>query len=193
MENQLVFFLINIVFIVSNFDEEFQEIKLENQSLEMRVVVDCIEVKQFNESALPRDQKDLKLEVKHNKTTKITYRGKEINFENKTKHVKEENRVTSYIAKIRSLIVLTCFSNRNHSWTSNSPNWSYKRKHVKRYFNDTNSSDSDHLNFGQYEFVSVWILPPFKVRHVRLSPINFQQFQKSLLLKAKFLKLHNLC
>ena len=92
---------------------------------------------------------------------------------NTTECCSEDERQSShnYVAKLKSLVVLVCFSQRNHTWTSTAPNWTKKKKHVKKKVNYRKHVDVSNKTIihelSKFKFVTSWELPPFKVDHVR--------------------------
>ena len=83
--------------------------------------------------------------------------------------------IKSYSTKLKSLIVLVCFSHREHSWTSTAPKWKLSgRKHIKKrkvdYLKHIDVSKSSLIEeeLSRFKYVTSWKLPQFKVHHVRL-------------------------
>ena len=81
----------------------------------------------------------------------------------------------SYSTKLKYLIVLVCFSHREHSWTSTAPKWKLSgRKYIIKkkvdYLKHIDVSNNSLIEeeLSKFKYVTSWKLPQFKVHHVRL-------------------------
>ena len=145
----LVIWLLCHLVYCEEVTEGFQTIKLDRKPLKMVMVTYCEDLQVLE---LLDENSFNGTSIKGNRNPACTY------------------SIPQYVTKLKSNIRLMCFSHRNHSWSSTAPNWRTKKKHMeknvnyRKYLDKFNKTAMKELD--TYPFVSSWLLPPFKIRHV---------------------------